>query len=742
MTGRPDERRQNEAEARSHMVRSWTTIAVLLGCFMPASATWAVDTRLCVSPEGASESACAGGSCDAYVPTFSHAFEEAALLPNVGDERPHVAVCLLPHPDLPDEPHEESIAIEDPSGNLGAPLELALWDRMLCPDLTSSADQPLLSVETSGLVIVQGLSSDLRVEGVCGESRPGVSLSGGGAVILGVQLDGASGYGIRNGVSASPVELNVTPSSLVNGTGPALHSSGPATLIEVLVAGYRLDDTNGGHAVIWGEANSEVFIRSSVVLGTLVEGGTEARALLQGPRVAIDNSTIVANGLSGAPLARLGFTPQVYESAGVGFDSAVVWGIWNSVISRNRVLASVADFTVPEQSPVAWPGPTTPHCGGRALADAWVDLASPFEELEGGTGPLVVLDPTLGAVSNGESLFLRSFFVENELGDAPLVAFEGGGTSLWIQFLHNTFAANDARRLLEWTDATPGGGVVALRNLQGDATDQSLMEIPNYLSTVTSSLNVGPPGTTWIEPLPNQGWLVGPEIEAIAEFREAYFVRSLADCDRFQLLCPGVSASDCDAWAEGSQRLVCGLDAAAAFVPSEAFLDSVDIAWPWQTTFFSPVAEGSAIAGATGWRCTSLRGTADTAPEPGGVVLGDMDLHPDAVDCDNEDPDLFPRVPEHDGISSEYCDAPEGSCYVCPEGSEPPPQDDDDSSTSDDDDDSAKVPDDDDDGNFEFEPGCDASGCGFAWSCDEGVLAALPLLPLLSLRRNRRPRSA
>ena len=714
------------------------------------SLTWAADTRLCVSPEGVSESDCAGGPCDAYTPTFSDALQQAALLPDIGDERPHVAVCLLPHPDFPDEPHEESITIEDLSGSLGSPLELALWDRMLCPEVASSADQPLLSIETSGLVIVQGLSSDLHEEGACGASRPGVSLSGGGGVILGLQLDGASGYGVRNGVFATPVELNVTPSSLVNGTGPALHSSGPVTLIEVLVAGYRLDDTSGGQAVIWGEGSSEVFVRSSVILGNLVEGGTEARALLQGPRVAIDNSTIVANGLFGAPLARLGFTPQVYQSAGIGLDSTVVWGVWNSVISRNRILASVTDFAVPEQAPVSWPGPTAPHCGGRALTAPWSELVSPFEELDGGNGALIVLDPTLGAVSNGESLFLRSFFVENDLGDAPLVAFEGGGTSLWIQFLHNTFAANTARGLLEWTGATPGGGMVALRNLQVDVTDQPLLEVPSYLSTITSSLNVGPPGTTWIEPAPNEGWLVGPDIEAVAGFQKADIVRSLADCGRFQLLCPGVGTSDCSGWAEASQRLVCGLDAAAAFVPSEGFADSVDIEWPWQTTFFSPVAEGSAVAGATGWNCTSLRGTADAPPEPGGGVLGDMDLHPDAVDCDNENPDLYPRVPEHDGITSEYCNAPEDSCYVCPEGSEPPPEDDDDSATSVDDDDSATSADDDDsaeipsddDSRSMVEPGCASQGCGYAWSCGDGGLAAIPALPLLALRRRRRGRCA
>ena len=715
-------------------------VGALVACLLLLPHAWAADADLCVSPEGTVDSGfCAGLPCEAYLGSFAEALETAALLPDIGGQRPHVAICLLADPAQPDRPHTESLVVD---GSVAEPLELLFWDRMLCPDPGSEPDQALLELSTSGLGIIHGLSSDMHEGGDCPTARPGVSLSGGGSVILGLDLSGASGFGVHNGVEATPVELNITPSSIRNGTGPAVRSSGTTTLIEVLIAGNRVDDTTGGRALLWGEGDSDLFLRSSVVFGNLIVDEAGDRALVEASRAAIDNSTIVANGLVGVPLLRLGFTPQVYTASDTGLDSEAGWGVWNSVLSRNRQLASATDSAPPPFDAVDWHDPQVPHCGGLAPGNAWFEMDSPFAALEAGDGPLVVLEPDLGQTSQGESLFLRTAFIDNVVGDAPLVSFGGGGADLWVEFLHDTFAGNDSRQLIEWTGTTPGGGLVTIKNLQVDPVEMPLLGVPTYLSAVTSTWNVGPPGTVWMEPQSRDGWLLGPDLEASGQFRDPSEVRALDDCGRFRLVCPGTTIEDCVAWSEASLRLVCALDAAAAYVPSDDFAADLDFAWPWQTSFFPSAIDRAGIPGATGWTCSSLRGTADSPPDLSGGQLGDLDLYPDAVDCDNEDPDVFPQVPEYDGITSPYCEAPEGSCYVCPEGSIPPPQDDDDSGDDDDagdDDDNSFLPDDDDSGGASVETGCGSSGCGFAWSCDDDggtVFLAILLLPL-SLRRRR-----
>ncbi len=154
----------------------------------------------------------------------------------------------------------------------------------------------------------------------------------------------------------------------------------------------------------------------------------------------------------------------------------------------------------------------------------------------------------------------------------------------------------------------------------------------------------------------------------------------------------------------------------------------ISFPWPWETAFF----DGSDVPGATGWTCDQHRGTRDRATLADGGDWGDGDGFPDALDCDNEDPETASSLPELDGFASSDCASSDGDCYTCPEGSTQPADDDD--SGTDDDDSGANVDDDDDFTTWAVEEGCAVSGCGVSWSASAGLV-----LPLLGLRRRRWP---
>ena len=148
--------------------------------------------------------------------------------------------------------------------------------------------------------------------------------------------------------------------------------------------------------------------------------------------------------------------------------------------------------------------------------------------------------------------------------------------------------------------------------------------------------------------------------------------------------------------------------------------------------------------GATGWTCDAARAAFDRHPlhDP---ITGDNDGFAEIIDCDNEDPTVFPVLPPHDGYSSPYCVEIEGECYRCPNGVNPPPEPDDDDSANDDDsatddDDSAEPPADDDDLAFEPVPeaSCGIHGCGLSWSGTDVALLVPGLLLFGGCRRRRR----
>jgi hypothetical protein len=378
--------------------------------------------------------------------------------------------------------------------------------------------------------------------------------------------------------------------------------------------------------------------------------------------------------------------------------------------------------------------------------------------------PLFRVTPSLGPASGAEWRVLRSFFVANATGAAPLIEAVAAGSALRTQVIQNTFAANDsggvAQLIGTYTDAT----AYVLRNLwvpspDAAAPSAALTQVDGTPWYLVVSANVAPEGVSWFDApaTPPSGWIVGPQTTVSAEalgpaaFLDPVAVRSTPPTDRFRLVCPASPTSTEAEYTPRGWRLPCAVDLAAEWIPAPAFVESLPAPWPWTTPFFDPGRLGWEAPGATGWDCTVARGTVDRIP--GNPPWGDGDGFPDAVDCDNDDASVRPRVPTWDGYTSPYCDDAESPCYQCPPGSLPPPGDDDtgdddsgddDASPGDDDDsgDDDAVVDDDDGGSSMWIEGCRAGpGCGASWSCGtSGSAATVALGPLLAALARRRVR--
>jgi len=653
--------------------------------------------------------------------------------------------CLVSSGAPEGEPHTESIFVDNTGQRLGDAVSLALMERPLCPDPASGIDEPAVRIATDSLVVVHGAELNMTPGGPCGgTTRPGVSTWGGGNVALSDStINGARTYGVANGLDGLQVILTLQGSRVANTLGAAIHTRGPTGILDSEIAGNLADSESGVEAVVWAvPPTGTLDIRDSVFFGNVADGAeASATALVSGAHF-VYGSAFIANGVTGGiPILQVGYTPLAYAWDG----DAMSWdgfGVLNSVFSRNRQIASIQGMELPGVEP-APPFPAmTERCTGDFAATAYHDLESPVGDLEAGVGPIVRVDRQAVVSIDGEALFARSFFVSNETGGEAVIVAEGGGAGLKHVVLHNTFASNDARQLIRMEQGLQSGStVVGLRNLVVDlpVDPEPMFSAAGAPEAVIVSMNIGPEGIAWVSaPQDPVAELLGPNVEVAGiEFEDPEMVRAASPCDRYALAAPGADEQECAALAAANDPLDCTLDEADGWIPTEVSTGTLPD-WVWSTAFFDAGLHGWALRlpGATGWDPGDVRGTIDALD--GGVTFGDLDWYPDAVDCDNEDPALYPRVPEHDGITSEYCEAPEGSCYVCPEGTNPPPQDDDDSSGEVDDDDSAALEGDDDDGGGGIQPGCASSGCGFAWSCDDGGVAVLPFLPLLLFRHQRR----
>jgi hypothetical protein len=576
-----------------------------------------------------------------------------------------------------------------------------------------------------------------------------VRAAGGFLTFVEMVIDGAQDYGLQYGVDAPAESLVLEGGAILNTRGPALRTSTYSNLRRIEVAGTRVDAQTGGHAVLEGVGDAaRLNLIDSVVAGNMVSQTDQSSgaALVLFADVSADNSLIVDNAISeGLPFVETGAWPAPYY-VDEGLE-ATPYGLSNVVLSRNRHVLFDQEFVLDPAVRSLFAALGEGGCGGIPFTP-FEDRASPFNSLAGAAGPLIRITDPGSWTTRPEYLIRRTFIVENTSGLAPLLVASGEPNRVWLNLIHVTFGGNEHGPLLS-VDGDGQPTVTALRNLYWDAVPVggALVEASNALDGAFDSMNVVPEGASWFsDELVAQVRLAGPELPVDElQFTPASYLRTMSACDRHLSLCPGAEGTDCQEAADSGRRLVCAPDDAAAWIPASESADTVSFPWPWSSAFFDPSDPTRDLPGASGWTCDWSRGTRDRLVLLDASTWGDGDGVPDALDCDNEDAGIVPSHPVLDGFATEEC-APEGhDCYVCPDGAVV--LDDDDASGDDDvgqDDDDGQSVDDDDvgDGASRVEQGCASQGCGFSWTCDGAGMTALPLLPLLALRRGRSYRSS
>lgn len=669
---------------------------------------------LCVTDTGLPNVACS--SCDAAVTSLEEAFDLAVATPGpLGGQRPEVSICLQTESGV----HTESIVVDNLDGRIGAPLSVNVVTTALCPAPGADENSPVLQIVNSSGTgdAYHGVVIDFSANGSCPSSpNPGLDVSGEGHPFVFAEIDGTSTFAVGNGVLGPPAVLSFS-GNIMNCGGAALRTSGMTFLHNTEVAGCVCDGSEGAVGLLHTEADGELAVLRSSFFGNQIDGSAgTVEGLIAGRVLALTRVTFVANAVSGGAALVHSEWPVFNTVPGSSaFDSGFASHL---VVARNRQVMDFAGFELPHMEPSAFGTEGVPSCFGLAAPAPYSTRANPFGGLVEGDGPLLRVEgPQAGALSHRLGIF-RSFFVQNEIGSAALISTDAAVASPQIDLIHNTVADNGQATLMSMDAAAPATMLVSARNLfiesLGNVPTAPMVQLPSYVRSVTSTMNVAPAGVSWVTP----GWgtmfeVTGPDVTfSSSEFVDSGWLRALAPCMRFQQVCPASAAADCPQgpWPD----VPCAVDAAVEYVPTPAFVAALGTPWPWDTGFFEPsYSQGGDAPGATGWSCSPPWNPLDRYLELRITPLGDGDGAPDLLDCDNDDASLVPSLPDYDGYSSVEC-AP-GTCFVCPEGSIP--VGDDDSSVGDDDsaagdDDSGMGDDDTNVGDDDSHPGDDDSATG------------------------------
>jgi len=689
-------------------------------------------------------------ACDEVVETYFEALtfaqERAADLPG----ETHIKICSI---EGAGEIHVEDLSIENGEGLLGGTLEIDFGGTVLChPNLGWAADRPTLRWQVGTSDIARNLSIDYSNPAACGDAeRPGIDVSGSGQLLLeDVHFKHTRSFGLRNGYDGLSAQVHWRSGSSSGSSGPVVQTWGAFRLGRVMVAGARVGGHWGGSALIEAvEPDGSLELYDSIFYANAIDGRSDdTRAMVSGNLLQAHRVTFFENAAFGSPpLLQVHFTATNYERNEDGelLGSGIM--LQDLVFSRNRSFSTDSEIPpLPDALPL--PPLDQPACAGELLDGSLQALTSPWgKEGAPGKSSLIEFSNESDASSSVVFALVRSSFVQNQNGDAPIISGRVDpqefpfAVDRNIQIHQCTFADNSSPNILEMSSPSDDFSISTFRNLfLGDVFESN--SLPRLGAQLASHI---PPrlafhsmnATTHIGSLhdspPDIGEAVlGPNFdgtELVFEPNSGFLEQS--PCERFQRLCPGADTTTCDEWTSTGKAFVCSDATAGAYLVSASSQAKLDRGrpWPWKTDFFYVEGfEGWAELGAAGWSCLIDRVGLDYSWE---MKWGDGDGQPDAIDCDNDDADIFARWPSLDGYSTDECQSPQGSCFVCPseeeEGPSPAPED------------PGLDEPDTDATQGSTQEGCSPeSGWGISWSCDGGG-AALAILLILTpvLRRQR-----
>jgi len=663
-------------------------VAVAAFVFAPLSALavpygWCVDDRQLETDFSCSEFV----GCDNTTPFVSieDALTAAAATPNGTSHH----ICVRSG-----APHTESFVVDDSAGALAGDVRIEFLMQQstnYCPGPSAAPPIRVLGGPQGTAVEFFTFWSDFA--GCAGMAGPLLDIVGADVTLANAQLSNypgdlaalSAGSGGQATLRIDLARIQRFEGSLTTGTG------------ELRIDGSEISGLRSPRPIT-GAPGVSFSISDSAVFGNLVEGGgpllrfvadSTSRGVLYGANVVMD----------GGPLLHM-----VLETDGA---AATVWG---GEFSRNRLLGSGSADAAPSLAlnPAGLPVDYCLPPGSQG--DSYAGRATPTASGAPSQAPLVLVEVAAGAIGTRATL-AKVFVVENETAaGGSLIAVDGRGEAHQLALLHNTFSALSGP-LLE------GGGTdsrfVTGRNL---FTSDPILALDGTWTKGELILDQGPT-SPWADRADIDEVLWVPLPGQTPQFRTAAQILALDSCARVQAVCPEVD--DCASWG----AFDCAVDRARGYVPTASQSEALENPWVWETDGLPDGGPGS-VPGATGWTCSTAAAPWDLLG-PG----GDGDGWSSLTDCNNEDGDTLPSIPDLSGVGSDDCIEIADDCYRCPPGSNL--VDDDDTGTIDDDDDSF-------DAENSVPVGCTSRGCGAAIDCGSGqTVAWLFVLPLGMWRRRR-----